>query len=124
MCQSAEPVATPDGEQFENYIRKALIDELRMSNAYAEKGDVVFTGKLEHIDFNSFKGQWDIKLHVSSNKGISFTVEENYNYKTAFLFATKSVCDTTAQAFMPAVQNLIKSIVSHPDFKRIVAVNN
>jgi hypothetical protein len=35
----------------------------------------------------------------------------------------ETACNQTAQALMPAVQDLIKKLVSNPEFKAIVAGN-
>jgi hypothetical protein len=62
---------------------------------------------------------WYLLLTVSDTAGHSFAISENYDYQSSFVGET--ACNQTAQAFMPAVQNLIRKVVSNPEFKAIVA---
>lgn len=115
MCRAVGPIKTPDGETFEAYIRDALIDELKMSNAYSESSSVVIKGNLDEIDFDSMNGIWTLRLTISFSNGSSFTVSESYAFTPSWYGETG--CNQTAQAFMPAVQNLIRKVVSHSSFK-------
>ncbi len=113
-CRAVGPIATPDGETFEKYVRNALIAEMQIAEVYSENADTVITGNLNHIKPNSMDGTWDISVTVTSNSGASFTVEELFDYKTSWYGET--ACNQTAQALMPAVQNVISKIVTHPQF--------
>lgn len=62
---------------------------------------------------------WYLLLTISDTAGHSFAVSEDYDYQSSFVGET--ACNQTAQALMPAVQDLIKKIVSNPEFKGIVA---
>ena len=114
MCRGVGPIKTPDGEPFADFIRKALIDELRMANAYAVNAPITLTGNLTQIDFSSNSGNWTLALTVSSSNGKSLTITENYPYTTSFYGET--ACNQTAQALMPAVQNLVGKVVRSPEF--------
>ena len=118
MCRGVGPIKTPDGESFEQFVRKALIDELRMADVYSDKGDITLTGNLDAIDFSSASGSWNISLTVNSSNGNSISVAEDYAYTTSFYGET--ACNQTAQALMPAVQNLIGSLVSNTQFKQLI----
>ncbi|WP_137886534.1 hypothetical protein [Pseudomonas sp. 2FE] len=117
MCRGVGPIKTPDGEPFEAYIRKALIDELRLAGAYDSAAQTNVTGTLKSIDFTSVGGAWTIVLEVQSNQGRRFEITETYQYTTSYFGET--ACNQTAQAVMPAIQNLVKSVVSHPEFQLI-----
>ena len=114
MCRAVGPIKTPDGESFSEYIRKALIDELRIANVFSNDAPVTLTGNLDHINFSSTSGNWDLALTLTSSNGKFLTITENYSYTTSFYGET--ACNQTAQALMPAVQNLVGKIVSSPDF--------
>ncbi|MCW8880959.1 MAG: hypothetical protein OQL17_00530 [Sedimenticola sp.] len=118
MCRGVGPIKTPDGETFEGFVRKALISEMKMAEAYTENGKVILSGVLNRIDFNSNSGDWDISLTVTSSNGKSLTIEEKYDYTTSFYGET--ACNQTAQALMPAVQNVIIKLVSHESFSSLV----
>jgi hypothetical protein len=119
MCRAVGPIKTPDGEPFCEYIRKALVDELRMANVFSTNAPVTLTGNLDQIDFSSNSGTWEIALTVRCSNGKSMTVSENYSYTTSFYGET--ACNQTAQALMPAVQNLVGKVVRSPEFAALVS---
>jgi hypothetical protein len=118
MCRGVGPIKTPDGELFSEFIRKALLDELRIANALSPTAPVTLTGNLDRIDFSSANGNWDLALTVKSSNGKSMTVTEDYSYTTSWYGET--ACNQTAQALMPAVQNLIGKLVRSQDFSVLV----
>ena len=56
MCRGVGPIKTPDGETFADYVRKALLDELRIANAYSSSAPITIKGNLDAIDFSSGGG--------------------------------------------------------------------
>ena len=118
-CRLVGPVKTPDGQSFEAYIRKALVDELQIADAYAENSPTAITGNLKSIDMDSFGGTWTIVLAVSSNAGASYTVTEVFKYESSFF--AEAACQQGSQAFQPAVQDLIKKVIGDPAFKKMIA---
>ena len=118
MCRGVGPIKTPDGETFENYIREAFIDELKLAELYSDSSPVILTGNIDNIDFSSTEGYWNIATTITSSNGKFISVTENHSYKTSFYGET--ACNQTAQALMPAVQDLISQIVNHKDFPLLV----
>lgn len=118
MCRALGPIKTPDGESFATYIRKALITELKYAELYAEKAPVTLSGTLEQIDFSSMDGAWNLKLSVQSSNGNKVTVSQRYNFTSSWVAET--ACNQTAQALMPAVQDLIKQLVGGKKFASLV----
>ena len=117
-CRAVGPIPTPDGETYENYIRNALISELQIADSYSSEGEVVLTGNLNEIKPNSVSGNWKISLTVNSSNGKKLTVDELYDFKTSYYGET--ACNQTAQALMPAVQNLIGKLVTNAEFNNLV----
>jgi hypothetical protein len=117
-CRAAGPIKTPDGETFSDYIRKAFINDLKIANVFLPNAPVTLTGNLNSIDFASMSGTWDISLSIKSSNGKSITISEDYSYASSF--DALSACNETAQALMPAVQDLINKIISHPDFHSLI----
>ena len=117
MCRGVGPIKTPDGETFENFIRKGLVDELKLAEVYSSSAPVTLTGNLDSIDFSSASGTWNLALTVNSSNGNSLSVAENYSYTTSYYGET--ACNQTAQALMPAVQNLIGKVVRNAEFYRL-----
>lgn len=117
-CRAAGPVQTPNEMPFEKVIEKALIDELKLAGVYDTQAPLIIKGHLEYINFNSNigSGKWSIKLNVSSNKNPEgFMVETQHEFSTNWV--ADKACQQVAQAFGPALQDLIGKVVAHPMFK-------
>jgi hypothetical protein len=114
-CRAVGPIKTPDGESFAFYIRKALIDQLKLAQRYSADGPIRIRANVDNITFSSHEGMWSLAVIVSDAAGNIFAVNEDYDFKSSYFGET--ACNQTAQAFMPAVQNLVVKIVSHPVFK-------
>lgn len=111
-CRINSPIRTPDRKPFAEYIRTALMDELRLAGALAEDGAVRLSGRLDRIDFDSWEGKWHVAVTIQPGSGDSFVVEETYDFDTTWY--AEAACDRVSLAFIPAVQNLIQKIMSHP----------
>jgi hypothetical protein len=62
-CRGVGPIKTPDGEPFEQFIRKAFLDEMTIAELYVPDAPVSLTGRLDSIDFSSGIGEpWSIAL--------------------------------------------------------------
>jgi hypothetical protein len=126
-CRGAGPIAPPDNLTFEGYVQKALADELKVAGMFDEKQPkVTLTGALEKLHFSSSRGltggEWNIDLRVHSSNGKIISIAEHYEFESGFVADT--ACKQTAEAYMPAVQNLIGKLVKHPDFKSLVSTVN
>lgn len=117
-CRGVGPIKAPDGGTFEEYIRKAFIDEFKVANMLADPAPVTLTGNLDRIDFSSTSGKWNIDLTLSSSNGRTLTVNDVYDYETSFL--GEKACALTAQAFTPAVQSMIGKIFRRPEFAELL----
>lgn len=118
MCRGVGPIKTPDGEPFSEFVRKAFLDELKIANVYSTNAPVTLTGNLDAVDFTSASGGWSLALTVKSSNGKSLSVSENYAFTTSWNGET--ACNQTAQAFMPAVQNLVGKVVRSQEFLALV----
>jgi hypothetical protein len=123
-CRAAGPIAPPDNMSFEAYIQKALADELKVAGKFDDKTPkVTLSGTLEKLAFSSSRGltggSWDVGLRVHSSNGKSTFVSEHYEFNSGFIADT--ACKQTAEAYYPAVQNLIGKLVKSPDFIGLVA---
>jgi hypothetical protein len=117
-CRAVGPITTQDGEPFSAFIRRALTDELKIAGAYSANAPIVLTGNLNSVDFSSVAGKWNLSLTIKSSNGNSLTAAEHYSYATSYAGVT--ACNQTAQALVPAVQNLIGKIVRNPKFKTLL----
>src|SRR5262249_35437074 len=117
-CRAVGPVKTSDGRPFEEYIRKALIDELTIAELYADAGPITLGGNLDQVDFSSTSGKWMLAVTLKSSNGRSLSVANTYDYESSFV--GEKACALSAQAFGPAVQVLIGKIVHSPDFAALL----
>jgi hypothetical protein len=118
MCRAAGPIKTPDGEPFSEYVKKALLDEMKIAGIYNQNAPITLSGRLEQTELNSVSGKWILVLSVTSSTGGSLTESEAFNFTTSF--AAIVACREAATAFMPAVQNLIGRIIRNPEFRRLM----
>ena len=116
-CRAAGPVTVVPN--FETYIEKALIDELKLAGAYDAASTLKLSGKLEEVDFSSgmTDGKWLFTLTLSNSKNDSFTTKSTMNFSGSFV--ADKACQEVAQAFGPAVQQLIRDVVKNPQFKKL-----
>jgi hypothetical protein len=117
-CRAVGPIKTPDERPFEEYVRKALVDELQVAERYSESGPVTLTGVLDRVDFSSTEGKWYLDLTVKSSNGSSVAVASVYDYESSFI--GEKACALSAQAFGPAVQVLIGTLVHNPNFPALL----
>jgi hypothetical protein len=113
-CRAVGPIKTPDEQPFEEWIRRALMDELTVADLLADAAPVTLTGKVERIDFDSMAGDWFLDLTVTSSNGQSLRVANAYSY--GFTYVGETACARTAKSFGPAVQVLIGKLVYDPRF--------
>lgn len=118
MCRGVGPIKTQDGEPFAEFIRRAFISELKIAGVYAPTAPIQLTGHLDSIDFSSTSGIWNLTLTVTSSNGQHMQVAEKYTYTTSYYGET--ACNQTAQALMPAVQDLIGKVVHAPEFASLL----
>lgn len=123
-CRGAGPIAPPDNMSFEGYIQKALADELKVAGMFDEKMPVAtLSGELEKLSFSSSRGltggEWDIGMRINSSNGKSISITEHYEFNSGFIADT--ACKQTAEAYLPAVQNLIGKMIKSADFKSLLA---
>lgn len=104
---------------FESYIEKAFIDELKLAGVYNPAAPLVLSGKLEAIDFSSgmTDGNWSFTLTVTNNRKESFTTTSTAPFSGSF--SADKACQEVAQAFAPSVQKLIEDVVRNPKFKEL-----
>lgn len=122
-CRALGPVEVADGITHTQYIRKAFEEEFKMAGIYAASSPrVLITGTVTKLAFSSTRsitgGSWDIDLTLASSNGASMRTTEHYEFPSGFLANT--ACKQTAEAFTPAVQNLVGKVLRSPEFRALV----
>jgi hypothetical protein len=126
-CRGAGPIAPPDNMSFEAYIQKALADELKVAGLFDDKtSKTILSGTLEQLNFSSSRGltggEWNITLRLNSSNGKSVVASEHYEFESGFVADT--ACKQTAEAYLPAVQNVIGKLIKDPEFRSLLAQSN
>lgn len=120
MCRLATPIGTPDGVTFAKYIEDALSTELEMGNMIDPKSKITITGNLDNIYGSTVLGNayWEFKIKVTSSNGKSIDVTSRYDYESSF--SAYSACSEMQRSYLPAVQELVNKIVTHPNFGELL----
>jgi hypothetical protein len=119
LCRLMGPVKVAPGKTLSAYIKEAFQEELFLAQAYDTNASVKIEGQIEKLAFSSVSpANWEISMRVSSNKSPGYTVAVKYNYDTSF--DAISACRNVADAFAPAVQELLRQVVSNPQFTQLV----
>ena len=122
-CRALGPVQVADGITHTQYIRKAFEEEFKIAGVFVQNSPrIILTGTVTRLEFSSTRavtgGSWDIDLTLVSSNGSNMKATEHYEFPSGFMAAT--ACKQTAEAFAPAVQNLVGKIVRSPEFRALV----
>ena len=118
-CRLAGPVDVSPGKTKADYIKEAMQSELFLAQVYDVNGDIELTGSLDSLEFSSVSpANWTFNLTVKSNKSEGYSVETVYPFKTSF--SAISACRNVADAWGPAVQQLIRNVIEHPEFNSLI----
>jgi hypothetical protein len=122
-CRMAGPLAPPDGMSHAAYLRKAFEDEMKVAGVYAAGAPrVVLSANVNRLAFSSARGltggAWDVAMTMKSSNGATMVVDEHYEFESGFVADT--ACKQTAEAYFPAVQNVVKKTVRSPEFKALI----
>jgi hypothetical protein len=122
-CRALGPVQVTDGITHTQYIRKAFEEEFKIAGVFATGVPrVTVTGSVSKLEFSSTRGltggTWEIDLQLLSSNGSRMNVTERFEFPSGFIATT--ACKQTAEAFAPAVQNLVGKSVRSPEFKSLV----
>lgn len=115
------PIQASDGMTIPQFVEKAFTDELKFASLYSDTG-VALTGSINRIEFSSTSGltngYWHLGMELKSSNGRSMSFDNRYEFKSGFDAIT--ACNQTAQALGPAVQDLIKKVVTNPGFGGLI----
>ena len=99
MCRLAETISTPKGEPFSEYIKEALLSELKMAGVYDKNSDLKISGNVN-------------KVYGSSMFGTK------RDYPSSYLATT--ACNNMGTSFSPTIKQLIGEIINHKDFPTLL----
>lgn len=113
-CRMTGTVKVAPGKTPSQYIKDAFQEELLMAQAYAVNGAPI-EGRIEELSFSSVSpAYWQITMAVKSPVDKGYKVSVKYPFDTSF--TAMGACRNVADAFGPAVQELLKQVVTNPRF--------
>lgn len=119
MCRLMGPVKVSPGKTLPQYIKEAFQEELFMAQVYQADSNNIIEAKIEALSFSSVSpASWNITMSVKSNNSNGYSVSVKYPFDTSF--TAYSACKNVADAFAPAVQELLKQVVNDPQFISLV----
>jgi hypothetical protein len=118
-CRGTYSMTVPSSS-YEAYIREALVDELKLSSIYSETASTELKVHFETIDFSSvYPGNWIISAKFTVAGQPPFSITANYGV-TDVIWTASLACSNTAAAFVPAVQNFLKTVFLDPRFRAAI----
>ncbi len=119
-CRAEGTVGAPDNKTFDQFIKDAIVDEMKVAGIYDEKSHIKLQSNLDFIDFSSNigAGKWMMKMTFKSDGIEPFLIENTYEFSTNFI--ADIACEQVSQALPAATQDLIKKLVQHPSFKAML----
>lgn len=119
QCRGYSVITTSGEGGLVRYIQDAFISELELANAYSPDSPIVLKGKVTQISLSTLTGgEWIIKMTLMSNNGRSLSAREQLHFKTNIV--GQSACQVASDTYFYAVQNLLRKLVSSPNFPRLL----
>jgi hypothetical protein len=120
---TAGSVRMPDNLSFEGYIQKGLVDELKNAGMFDDATPkITLSGTVEELSVfsrrNIYTSTWKIGLRVDSSNGKSVSVTDQFNFDAGP--GSQADCQKIADAYMPAVQNILGKFINAPEFKSLI----
>lgn len=117
-CRLMGPIKVAPGKTMSQYIKDAFVEELFLAKSYSAESPAVISAQINNIKFSSVTpANWEIEMDVSSPKSNGYKVSVDYKFDSSW--DAYSACKNVADAFGPAVQQLINKVVTHPDFGKL-----
>lgn len=118
LCRLAGPIKVAPGKSPTEYIRDAFQEELFAAGVYDPKSANSISGRVEALSFSSVSpASWTISMSLKSPTSAGYTVTTKYAFDTSW--TADAACRNVADAFGPAVQDLLKQVVNHPQFNAL-----
>ena len=118
LCRAMGEIDVAPGQSLEEFIKEALQEELLEAGVYSTTSPIIITGEINRVSFSSVSSHWDIAMTLSSSNGTQYDVSTNYKFKGSF--DAWSACKNVANAFTPAVQDLLEIAISNPKFTTLI----
>lgn len=121
LCRLLGPVRVAPGKTIQQYIEDAFREELFLAGIYSPSAPNQIQGTIMDLSFSSVSpAKWNISMTVNSTTSDEYTVAVEYPFNTSF--SAYSACQNVADAFGPAVQQLLSEVVNNQRFIDLIGV--
>jgi hypothetical protein len=109
-----QPIGPEGNATFATYIQKAIRDEVLIAGNTPRGQTVQISGTVKNVDLSCgiITGSWTIDVDVSVNGGPPFPIRSVKTFDGNYMGTV--VATRAYQAFVPAVQQLVRDILSSP----------
>lgn len=120
---TAGAIGMPDKLSFEGYIRKGLVEELKIAGMFDDATPkITLSGTVEQLSLFSrrhiYTSTWNIGLRVTSSNGKSVYVTDHYDFDAGA--GSGADCQKIADAYLPAAQKILGKFINSPEFKSLI----
>jgi hypothetical protein len=117
-CGMIGPVSLPRGEAVSEYIKNALVTELRNANVYDSSATFKVNVEMMPVKFSIYDGKWYLQGQIYLPDGESYPVAASYPFQIHL--TGEFTCQLAAIAFANVVKNLVYETVSNKKFQSLV----
>jgi hypothetical protein len=110
-CGLFDRLVLPKGESFPEYVRQALIDELRGAGLYSTDSPNILSGQIDKIE-NLIPSTWGLTATFTFADNESMTVHGLHKGESQVWFD----CIEPAETLGLAVENLLSNLYHQPTF--------
>lgn len=119
-CRLMGPIVVAPGKTIPQYIKDAFQEELFLAQAYDPRAGVVIEAEIDELTFSSVSpAGWKVGMAVRSNKSKGYRVLIDYRFETSW--TAGNACKNVADSFAPAVQELLKKVVTDSKFVQLIS---
>ena len=123
-CRLVGPITASGNRTIPKFVEDSFNEELKFAGIYSTDADaaklnLTLTAASFSSTSNLTSGWWDFGLRLDNPaNNRSVTATSKYEFQSGFNATV--ACQNTSQALTPAVQRLINSAVSNPDFRALI----
>lgn len=119
LCRLLGAVRISPGKSISTYVREALQEEIFASGHYDAGAPVIIEGTITELSFSSVApASWTLAMTVKTRRTEGYSVRTHFPFDTSW--TATSACKNVADAFGPAVQSLLRAVVTDPRFAELV----
>lgn len=123
-CRALSVGAPADKKTFSNYLRMALVDELRIAGLHSEDSPTAIQVDIIKLEVDSTGDSfWKISAVFSFGKDRSSQYTSSVEHPFTSAYGAEGACQNAAQAFPAAIQKLLSQFFLSKEFSENASAN-